>query len=142
MHARKPGEDPGANKTGAPRRHSIDSPDAEVLLPPAAVRYRSPGAGPALEQFLNMEIALSETASTTAAPAAASASPAASATIGAAIDAEVVLVKARLAALEAAGKTDWADVKAWVKTNWPHFVTWATVAASSAPALEFVKKLI
>ena len=83
-----------------------------------------------------------QAASTTAAPAATSASPAASATIGAAIDAEVVLVKARLAALEAAGKTDWADVKAWVKTNWPHFVTWATVAASSAPALEFVKKLI
>ena len=81
--------------------------------------------------------------STSAASAsAASASAAAPATIGSAIDAEVVLVKARLAALEAAGKTDWADVKAWVKANWPHFVTWATVAASSAPALEFVKKLI
>ncbi len=38
-------------RTGAPRRHSIDSPDAEVLLPPAAVRYRSPGAGNALENF-------------------------------------------------------------------------------------------
>jgi hypothetical protein len=52
--------------------------------------------------------------------------------VGQSIDAEVVLVKARLAALEAAGKTDWADVKAWVKTNWPHFLTWASTAVVAA----------
>ena len=103
-----------------------------MLLPPAAVRYRSSGAGNALKNFLTLEIALSETASTTAATTATPTSAAASPTIGSAIDAEVVLVKARLAALEAAGKTDWADVKAWVKSNWPHFLTWASTAAVAA----------
>lgn len=50
-------------------------------------------------------------------------------TPGQVIDAEIAVVKARIAALEAAGKTDWAKVKAWVQTNWPHFVTYAGLAA-------------
>ena len=63
-----------------------------------------------------------QTASTTAASAATSAGAAASATIGAAIDAEIVVLKARVAAVEAAAKTDWSDVKsAGSMTNWPHF---------------------
>ena len=82
-------------------------------------------------------------ATSTAAPAnAAPASAAASATLGQSIDAEIVSVKARLAAVEAAGKTDWADVKAWVKSNWAHFVTWASLAASSPVVVDVIKKLI
>ena len=73
-----------------------------------------------------------QTASTTAASAAASASPAASPTVGQSIDAEIVVLKARVAAVEAAAKTDWSDIKAWVKTNWPHFLTWASTAAVAA----------
>jgi hypothetical protein len=80
-----------------------------------------------------------QTAAITAAtPASAAASP----TIGQSIDAEVVLVKARLAALEAKGSTDWAAVKARIAKDWPHFVTWVGLAASSAPLVTFVKSLI
>jgi hypothetical protein len=86
---------------------------------------------------------LSEQSSQTAAPAsAAPASAAASPTIGAAIDAEITLLRARVAAIEAAGKTDWANVKAWIKSNWAHFVTWAALAASSPVVTDVVKKLI
>ncbi len=79
----------------------------------------------------------------TAAPASiASASAAASATLGAQIDAEIVLVKSRLALLESAGKTDWAKVKAWVVANWPHAVTWASLAASSPTIVDIAKKFL
>ena len=54
---------------------------------------------------------------------------AAAATIGQDLDKEVAVVKARLAVLEAKGKTDWAEVKAWVGANWPHTVTWLTSGA-------------
>lgn len=50
-------------------------------------------------------------------------------TIGATIDAELAVVKARVAVLEAGVKTDWAKAKAWLASNWPHFVTWASGAA-------------
>jgi hypothetical protein len=73
------------------------------------------------------------TNSTTAASASAtSAGAAASPTVGQSIDAEIVVLKARVAAVEAAAKTDWSDVKAWVKTNWPHFVGWASTAVVAA----------
>jgi hypothetical protein len=52
--------------------------------------------------------------------------------VGGQIDAEIVVLKARIAAVEAAAKTDWSDIKAWVKTNWPHFVGWASTAAVAA----------
>lgn len=50
-------------------------------------------------------------------------------TIGSSVDAELAVVKARLAVLESAVSTDWAKVKAWFGANWPHFVTWAGTAA-------------
>jgi hypothetical protein len=50
-------------------------------------------------------------------------------TVGQDIDAEIAVIKAKLAVLEAEGKTDWADLKAWVGTNWPHFVSWAVTGA-------------
>lgn len=46
-------------------------------------------------------------------------------TVGAEVDAELALVKARLAALEATGKADWVKVKAYIAANLPHVVTWA-----------------
>jgi hypothetical protein len=52
--------------------------------------------------------------------------------VGGQIDAEIVVLKARIAAVEAAAKTDWSDIKAWVKANWPHFVGWASTAAVAA----------
>lgn len=52
-------------------------------------------------------------------------------TVGQVVDADIVAVKARLAALEAAAKTDFAKVKAWISANWPHFVTWAGATAAA-----------
>lgn len=49
-------------------------------------------------------------------------------TIGQTVDADIAALKAKVAAIESAGKTDWAKAVAWVKTQWPHFVTWAGVA--------------
>jgi len=62
------------------------------------------------------------------------ATPAPTKTVGQEVDAELALVKARLAVLEADAKTDWADVVAWVKSEWPHFVTWAGTAALAVKA--------
>jgi hypothetical protein len=69
---------------------------------------------------------------------------AATATIGQDLDKEVAVVKARLAVLEAKGKTDWVEVKAWVGANWPHFVTWASAALVivKTDALSIVTKLL
>lgn len=50
-------------------------------------------------------------------------------TLGGTLDAELAVVKARLAVLEASVKTDWAKAKAWLGTNWPHFVSWVSTGA-------------
>jgi hypothetical protein len=54
---------------------------------------------------------------------------AAAATIGQTVDAELAVLKARVAVIEAKASTDWSKVKAWVSTNWPHAVTWLTSGA-------------
>ena len=78
-----------------------------------------------------------------ATPAAtATTSAAAFTTIGSSIDAEIVVLKSRIASLESAAKTDWSAVKQWVKTNWPHAVTWTGLAAASPTIVDIVKKLI
>jgi hypothetical protein len=70
-----------------------------------------------------------------ATPAAVTAATtAASATIGQTVDAELAVLKARVAVVEAKVSTDWADVKAWVKTSAPHFVTWALAGATAVKA--------
>lgn len=56
---------------------------------------------------------------------------AAAATIGQEVDKEVAVLKARVAVLEAKAKTDWAEVKAYVKANWPHAVTWLVSGATA-----------
>ena len=75
---------------------------------------------------------MSDVQSSTTAASASATSASAPSTLGGQIDAEIVVLKARVAAVEAAAKTDWSDVKAWVKTNWPHFLTWASTAAVAA----------
>lgn len=45
--------------------------------------------------------------------------------------AELALIKAKVTALEAKASTDWAAVKAYVKTNWPHAVTWLLAGATA-----------
>lgn len=66
----------------------------------------------------------------TVAAAVAPASPAAvPTTLGASLDAELSVVKARLAVLESVASTDWAKAKAWLGTNWPHFVSWLSSGA-------------
>ena len=59
--------------------------------------------------------------------------------LGQAIDADLAVVKARLAVLEAKASTDWAKVKAAVKANVPHYVTWAGVGASLAHQFGWLK---
>lgn len=54
--------------------------------------------------------------------------------VGQEIDAEFAVLKARVALLESDAKTAWADVVAWVKAQWPHFVTWAGTAAVAVKA--------
>lgn len=67
---------------------------------------------------------------------------AAAASIGQSVDAELAVVKARLAVLEADASTDWTKVKAWVSSNWPHFVTWLAVSGLSVShVLTLVKAL-
>lgn len=70
-----------------------------------------------------MTDAVSTAPTPTAAPASVS--------LGAKLDAEIAVVHARLAVLEADAKTDYAKVKAWLGANWPHFVTWAAGAAAA-----------
>lgn len=45
------------------------------------------------------------------------------------VKAEIELLKAKIAKIEADAKVDFAKVKAWFGTNLPHFVTWAGGAA-------------
>lgn len=67
-------------------------------------------------------------ADTVTPPTASPVSTMQSKSLGQDIDNELNVVKARLALLEADGKTAWADVVAWGKAQWPHFVTWGGTA--------------
>lgn len=49
-------------------------------------------------------------------------------TVGQTIDADVAVLKAKMAALEAAAVAKEHALVTWVKTNWPHFVTWVSTA--------------
>ncbi len=79
--------------------------------------------------------------STPSAPAAAAApSPTVTATVGQSIDAEIVVLKSRVAAIESAAKTDWSKAIAWAKSNWAHIaLTWPAAASILVPV---VKKLL
>jgi hypothetical protein len=64
-----------------------------------------------------------------ATPAAA---PAVSASLGQTVDADIAALKLKVAAIEAAAKTDFAKVRAWVGTNFLHFVNGAGIAVTLA----------
>ena len=63
-------------------------------------------------------------------------------TLGQTVDAELAVVKARLAVLESAVVTDFSVAKAWVKSNWAHIVlTWPAAVSVLAPVVRGLLKL-
>ena len=78
-----------------------------------------------------------------ATPTATPAAPAATPSLGQEVDAEIVVLKARVAAIEAAAKTDWSDVVAWAKSNWAHIaLTWPAAVTVLTPIVkDFLKVL-
>ena len=87
-----------------------------------------------------VDVTTSTPTATAGATSAASSAPGPS--FGQSIDAEITVIKARVASLEAGAKSDWKVLVAWVKAQWPHFVTWAALAASSSPVIDIVKKVL
>jgi hypothetical protein len=84
------------------------------------------------------------TSSTTAAATSAATPVAAvSATVGQSIDAEIVVLKSRLASLEASAKTDWSKAVAWAKSNWAHIaLTYPAAATILAPVVKDLLKAL
>lgn len=63
-------------------------------------------------------------------------------TLGQTVDAELAVVKARLAVLESAGKADFAKVIAWLKANALHVaLTWPAAVSVLAPVVKAALKL-
>lgn len=63
-------------------------------------------------------------------------------TPGQVVDAEIAVLKARIAAVEAAGKLDYAKAVAWAKANWAHIVlTWPAAVSVLAPFVKAALKL-
>ena len=76
---------------------------------------------------------------TPAAPAAASAPS----TLGGQIDAEITVLKSRIAAVEASAKTDWSKAIAWAKSNWAHIaLTYPAAATILAPVVKDLLKAL
>lgn len=76
-------------------------------------------------------------AASAALTSAASAGSAKSTTLGQSVDAEIAIVKSRLAQLESAGKADWTKAVAWVKGNWAHIIlTYPAAATILAPVVK------
>ena len=70
-------------------------------------------------------------------------SPAAPTTLGASIDAEIVVLKSRIASLESAAKTDWSKAIAWAKSNWAHIaLTYPAAATILAPVVKDLLKAL
>lgn len=57
------------------------------------------------------------------------------ATPGQKLDRDIAELRVEVERLKAAASNDWAKVKASLKKNFPHFVTWAGVAATLAHQL-------
>ena len=81
----------------------------------------------------------SSATATPAAPAAASAPS----TLGGQIDAEITILKSRIASLESAAKTDWSKAVAWAKSNWAHIaLTYPAAATILAPVVKDLLKAL
>ena len=87
---------------------------------------------------------MSEQSTSTATAASATASSAAvSATVGQELDAEITVIKARLALIEASAKKDWSVAIAWAKSNWAHIVlTWPAAATILGPVVKDLLKAL
>ena len=51
-------------------------------------------------------------------------------TLGSLLDSKITSLHERIAVLEYKAKADVSQAEAWIGKNWPHFVTWASVAYS------------
>ncbi len=78
----------------------------------------------------------------TAAPAAPAAASAPS-TLGGQIDAEITILKSRIASLESAAKTDCSKAVAWAKSNWAHIaLTYPAAVTILAPVVKDLLKAL
>lgn len=57
-----------------------------------------------------------------------------STTVGTTVDSWIADFHARIASLEASAKTDESKAVTWIKTNWPHFVTWLAAGVGTLKA--------
>jgi hypothetical protein len=63
-------------------------------------------------------------------------------TTGEQIDAEIAVIKAKIAVIEAAAKTDWTKAVTWVKANALHIaLTWPAAASVLYPIVKGLLKL-
>ncbi len=59
------------------------------------------------------------------------------------IDAEITVLKSRIASLESAAKTDWSKAVAWAKSNWAHIaLTYPAAATILAPVVKDLLKAL
>ena len=88
-------------------------------------------------------MSVTEATSTAASASASTASASASPTVGQSLDAEVIVIKNRIAKLEASAKADWSVALAWAKSNWAHIaLTYPAAATILAPVVkDFLKAL-
>lgn len=85
---------------------------------------------------------MSVESSATAAPTSATSASAPS-TLGGQIDAEITVLKSRIAAVEASAKTDWSKALAWAKSNWAHIaLTYPAAATILAPVVKDLLKAL
>ena len=88
-------------------------------------------------------MSVTEATSTAASASASTASASASPTVGQSLDAEVVIIKNRIAKLEASAKTDWSVALAWAKSNWAHIaLTYPAAATILAPVVKDLLKAL
>lgn len=81
----------------------------------------------------NTPTAASTSATTASAPS----------TLGGQIDAEITVLKSRIAAVEASAKTDWSKAIAWAKSNWAHIaLTYPAAATILAPVVKDLLKAL
>ena len=133
-------DQPVGTLSAAPRRLDRISPAAALLLPATPPAIDNRRGQPPLYVFNGATMADATQATVSSTPALVVAAPR---TLGQSLDADLVAVKARVASLEAAAKTDWATVVAWVKTNWAHIaLTWPAAGVILVPAVKEALKVI
>ena len=88
-------------------------------------------------------MSVTEATATAASASASTASASASPTVGQSLDAEVVIIKNRIAKLEASAKTDWSVALAWAKSNWAHIaLTYPAAIAILKPVVAGLLKTL